>query len=100
MKESTLELIDAILLNLLFTRIVDTALSALFLNILHREYLGAIRSNFRVDLQHLINDVAECFGVLLRNRGNFSLQNFFIKTVHIIGSKWRLEGSHLVEDAP
>ena len=62
--------------------------------------LFAIGSLLGIDLNHQLKHDPNVLREVLRNLWDLPLQDLFVQALHVFGLKWRLEGHHLVYDAP
>lgn len=63
------------------------------------ENLIAGRPVTRWNIKHELNNRCHLLAEVVRNPWVFALDNFLVKTLHIVRSEWRIESAHFVEDA-
>ena len=63
------------------------------------EDLGAVRPQFRVNIEHLLDDGPQIIRIGLWYALDLSSTNPLEKTLHARGLERRLQGNHLVQDA-
>ena len=52
------------------------------------------------DLQQMLDNIGEIGGVIMRDFGVNSPDNFFVEAFHILSSEGGLQGGHFINNAP
>lgn len=60
--------------------------------------LWTCRSFLRIDLYHNLEHGVDIWGEVLWHLGEYSFQDLFVKSLHVLCLKWRLQGNHFVDN--
>ena len=66
----------------------------------HLQDLISWGSKMGGDLQQMLDNIGEIGGVIMRDFGVNSPDNFFVEAFHILSSEGGLQGGHFINNAP